>query len=276
MSYFRRGCLVWVVTTITFSPLVAMAFVLSPQQQQQQSRGATVTSRLSLSSSSKPDDDTTTTTTTTTTPTSKTRSNLNDDDDDDISKQLSNLLNVQNFMDNADTIRANVFAGEFGQRGELYVVAQVVLGLGVLVGGGDNIPILNTALTIILGPTLLLMGAAVLVLSIQELGAALSPWPTTVVTDKNDLVTDGVLYGQVRHPIYAGLLACCVGLSLITDSATRLLLTAALWYALELKTEFEEEDLKTKFPVEYAKYQQTVPTKFVPRSLLEALPWHNS
>eukprot|EP00527_Entomoneis_sp_CCMP2396_P008705 CAMPEP_0198136880 /NCGR_PEP_ID=MMETSP1443-20131203/443_1 /TAXON_ID=186043 /ORGANISM="Entomoneis sp., Strain CCMP2396" /LENGTH=269 /DNA_ID=CAMNT_0043798167 /DNA_START=38 /DNA_END=847 /DNA_ORIENTATION=- len=169
---------------------------------------------------------------------------------------------------NFESIRKNVLQGTMGTRGEVYVALQAGLVLCILLG---TIPFLGKILFAILGPSLLLGGLAVSFFTATRLGQALSPWP--VPTDNAKLFTDG-FYGLVRHPIYAGLLAACTGLSIITESAVRLALTIALLYLLELKANFEEKALVEKYGVAYQDYQTSVPGKFFPQSVSEALPWN--
>lgn len=194
----------------------------------------------------------------------------------------ANLPDISSLTSNADSIRQNVLNGEFGTRGEAYVLAQFALILLVAIGG---IPVIGGALSVVLGPGLVLVGAATMLAGITELGPALSPWPVppNAVNKKNtaaaatsttntELVVTGI-FSKVRHPIYAGLLAACVGLSFITESPTRLLLTAALWYVFELKSDYEEEQLDDVYP-EYRLYKMEVTGKFVPHEILDAMPWN--
>jgi protein-S-isoprenylcysteine O-methyltransferase Ste14 len=115
-------------------------------------------------------------------------------------------------------------------------------------------------------------GCAVIVLGLKELGTNLSPWPAA--TEDSSLVKEGI-YGELRHPIYAGLLYLCLGVSIWSGSAMRVLLTGALWYLLEKKCNFEEKMLVEKFD-EYEDYQLDVGGKFVPERLVEAMPWVDS
>lgn len=164
---------------------------------------------------------------------------------------------------------SNIMDGELGERGEAYTAAQFALILFIAIGG---IPILGDPLMLILGPGLALAGLALVALSVSDLGDALSPWP--VVPSGASLKTGGI-YGEVRHPMYAGLIALMVGISILTGSANRLLLTAALIYAVNVKTEKEEEELLKTFPEEYPEYMSAVPGKFFPARLLDELPWTN-
>lgn len=180
-------------------------------------------------------------------------------------QELMGSLNTDGLTSNMDAIKANLMQGSIGSRGETYTIAQFAL-LGCILGGG--IPILGDALMLLLGPGLLVAGAAVVLLSLNDLGDALSPWP---VPSENGIKTGG-LYSEMRHPMYAGSLAACAGLSIITGSATRLLLTAALLYMLDIKSDYEEKELVMKYP-DYAKYQATVRSKFFPDTIMRELPW---
>jgi protein-S-isoprenylcysteine O-methyltransferase Ste14 len=57
------------------------------------------------------------------------------------------------------------------------------------------------------------------------------------------------------------------GLSIITDSVARLLLTCALYYVLDVKSEYEEEKLKEIYGSDYEIYKQEVSGKFFPADL---------
>lgn len=155
-----------------------------------------------------------------------------------------------------------------GSRGELYFFVQAVLVMCVLIGG---VPIVGDVLQALLGPVFLLGGAALALLSLADLGSdALSPFPKPPKTAT--LKTTGI-YAEMRHPMYTGLLTTLFGLSLGTNSADRLLLTGALLYLCEIKTEKEEEFLTQQFPSEYPAYQAMVTEKFLPVTLSKKLPW---
>lgn len=176
-------------------------------------------------------------------------------------------FDVSSLTENLDTISKNTMEGEVGQRGEAYAIAQFIVVAAIVIGG---VPVVGDFVNILLGPVLLLLGLATMFFSVTDLGKSLSPWPTT--TSSTELTTDG-LYSQVRHPIYAGLLASCAGLAIFTDSADRLLLTAVLLYSLGVKADLEEAELIKKFPQDYPRYQETVTGKFFPQSILALLPW---
>jgi protein-S-isoprenylcysteine O-methyltransferase Ste14 len=181
---------------------------------------------------------------------------------------LEKFVDVSSLTGNADKILANLKEGEFGKRGEVYVAAQFGLLFCVLIGG---VPFFGDLLKFLLGPELFVIGIAAIFLSAKDLGGALSPFPVPVESSEDGLVSEGI-YGHLRHPMYAGVLASCAGFSILTGSATRLLLTALLIYVMEVKSDFEEEGLIQKYP-EYAAYMKEVEGKFFPQKLLNDLPW---
>ena len=77
-------------------------------------------------------------------------------------------------------------------------------------------------------------------------------------------------FQYVRHPIYSGLLLACVGLSLLTGSADRLVLTAVLYVILDRKAAFEEAALEVAYP-DYSDYKSGVRGKLVPSEVAEWL-----
>lgn len=187
----------------------------------------------------------------------------------DLQSKVTSLvsnINADGITGNLDVIKSNTLDGSIGSRGEVYAIAQFAI-LACILGGG--IPIVGDILMLVLGPGLFIAGAGVLFVGTNDLGANLSPWP--VPPANAQLQTNG-LYGEMRHPMYAGLLAACAGLSIVSGSATRLLLTAVLFYGLEIKSNYEEAELGKTFP-DYAAYKETVTSKFFPESIIQELPW---
>jgi protein-S-isoprenylcysteine O-methyltransferase Ste14 len=114
----------------------------------------------------------------------------------------------------------------------------------------------------------------VVIQSLVGLGSdSLSPFPAPPVT--GTLKTDGI-YSQVRHPMYTGLIMIMLGLSITTNSADRLLLTAALTYLMEVKSSKEELYLLDSYGQAYYDYMQRVPGKFVPANLMSNMPWNKN
>lgn len=167
-----------------------------------------------------------------------------------------------------EAVKNNVMDGTLGERGEIYVAAQFGL-LACILGGG--IPLIGNVLMVLLGPGLMLGGAATVFLSVRDLGSNnLSPWAKP--PNGGDLVQDGI-YSKLRHPQYAGLAAFSGGFSIVTGSASSLLLTAALFYVFNVVAEKEEEELGDKYP-QYDSYANNVVGRFFPEEITKQLPWN--
>ena len=158
----------------------------------------------------------------------------------------------------AKAVVSNTFLeGDFGKRGEAWVLGQAVI-LGSVLAAPDlpGLPLLSR----VAGLACMLAGFAIAVVGAADLGTSLSPWPEPIATNK--LRTDGV-YSLCRHPIYTGLLCGCGGLGLLTASPERLLLTAALLALLTGKASREERAMVEKHGDEYTDWADGVP-RFIP------------
>lgn len=152
--------------------------------------------------------------------------------------------------------------GEVGQRAEAWTAAAALLLVSIL-AGAIPLPIVGTAFPLLAGPGLILLGGGVILLSLTDLGSQnLTPFLSPV--KKGSLVTDGI-YSKIRHPIYSGLMALCLGFSVTTGDANRLVITALLILLLDIKAAKEEEFLMERFP-EYDSYRATT-GKFIPGDL---------
>lgn len=110
----------------------------------------------------------------------------------------------------------------------------------------------------------MILGGVILVYkSASDLSNNLSPWP--MPSSKGYLINGGI-YKSIRHPMYAGLLLGMTGLSLMTDSIARLLLTMILYFVLDAKSDYEEEKLREAYP-EYEDYALIVRGKFLPQDV---------
>ena len=150
--------------------------------------------------------------------------------------------------------------GKIGDRGEVYFFAQALPIMGIVFGG---LPLISDVLRLVLGPGLLIMGIAVMGITALDMGESLTPWPKP---NGEGLVTTG-LYGQVRHPMYFGLLSFLVGFAIWTGSLDRLLLAAFLWPLLEIKAGYEETELAKVYP-DYPDYKKQVQSRFIPKAIL--------
>ncbi|KAL6750277.1 hypothetical protein V8C86DRAFT_2816903 [Haematococcus lacustris] len=142
-----------------------------------------------------------------------------------------------------------------GSRKEGWFIAQ--LGVVILIA---TQPFKLQGFLDVAGVVLLTAGLVFLVYSLLSLGRNLSPMP--VPRARHTLVTSG-MYAFVRHPMYAGLLMFCMGLTILTRSETRILLVLLLWWILEQKSVVEEVALLERYPDEYAEYKARV-KKFIP------------
>ena len=156
-----------------------------------------------------------------------------------------------------DTVLANINEGQLSTRGEGWFVGQVSLVLGILFAPPEPVaPLVET----VCGTTFILLGIALGSAAVHDLGwNNLTPWPKPV--KGNALQTEGV-YSLCRHPMYTCILAAAFGLSLITLSFERLLLTVALFALLSLKAGREEAFLNDTHGERYRAYAAYVPQFF--------------
>ena len=185
-------------------------------------------------------------------------------------KETANgLLDQTDKLDHSTSTAVTSISGKdekFGSRGELFVAAQGVLILSIVLGG---LPFINNdVLSMGIGSSLILIGLITMFLSGKELGGSLSHWAIPVEKSEGGegLVSSGV-YSQVRHPMYTGLLSAMAGLAVATNSAPRLALTLALFYILNNKAVHEEKSLEDLYP-EYGEYKNTVKGKIIPHDFL--------
>lgn len=181
-------------------------------------------------------------------------------------KSSSTTTTTTSISDIASAITDNLKDGELGSRGEVYFVLQLVLVFCILFG---TVPIIGDAISFIFGPGLILLGGSVAAIGAVELGTNLTPWPSP--PKDGSLVTDGLVFSELRHPIYAGLLFLMFGLSMWSGSAMRVLLSAALWALLDFKSDLEEKELVEKFGTDYVIYREKVQGKFIPQRLTDAI-----
>lgn len=172
-----------------------------------------------------------------------------------------------------------------GSRGERYILIQTALLFCFAI---NKVPLLDALINFILGPLVTLAGLVIATRSIMELGIVnWSPYilpnlgesnksyvhfETSTIDMKTSLVTTG-MYSQIRHPIYAGIITFCLGVSSWTKSTFRLWASLCLAYSLHLKSEAEEEYLKKRWRNDWTKYSKMVKGKFVPDDWIQRLPW---
>lgn len=103
-------------------------------------------------------------------------------------------------------------------------------------------------------------GFAIIIVASLSLGRSLTPTPVPV--NYGALKTDG-LYRFVRHPIYTGVLAIVVGLTLRSGSWIALVVAAVTVVFFTVKARWEEGQLMERYSG-YAEYAAQTP-RFVPR-----------
>jgi len=151
----------------------------------------------------------------------------------------------------------NIRAGEAGHRGEEWLVAQLFLMAFITLGINPVFVFFIRLLGLGVGA----FGAYMMVRAAWILKENLSPF--VVPVSGNYLVTTD-LYEVVRHPQYGGLILCCVGFSLVTNSCDRLIFTLVLAALLGAKADREDQALAARHPMLHAVYLGRTERKFVP------------
>jgi protein-S-isoprenylcysteine O-methyltransferase Ste14 len=151
------------------------------------------------------------------------------------------------------------------QRGEWYVIVQVLLFALVLLGprewagvGRWGSPAATA--TLLAGAPLIVAGGALGAVGLLNLGRNLTPLPHP--KDDATLVQSGA-YAIVRHPIYSGLILGALGWALVVASWLTLAYAVILFMFFDIKSRREERWLAGKF-ADYAAYQ---------RRVRKLLPW---
>lgn len=149
-----------------------------------------------------------------------------------------------------------------GPRGEGWAIAQLALGLVIVVAGiaGPGWSATATSTRLVAGVAIGIAGWALFVAGVVGLGSSLTPFPKP--SERSRLRVGGA-YRLVRHPIYGGSMLVALGWSLIS-SPLALFVTAFLAVLFELKSRHEESMLVVRFP-EYEAYRRRVRWRFVPR-----------
>ena len=141
----------------------------------------------------------------------------------------------------------NVRVGVWGERGEQWSFA--ILSLVVFIING-KLPLLWFVK--ILGFGLLFSGVSLFSTGLLELGECISPFITPVLTG-NGFKQNGP-YRMTRHPIYGGIVLFFSGLSLITNSLDRAILTFILGVVMNQAASVEESLLRNAYGSAYDEY----------------------
>lgn len=140
----------------------------------------------------------------------------------------------------------------------LFVTVQFALLIVIVVlPPGDAWPV--TAWLDTVGLILEVIGAVVLVVGIVNLGRSLTPLPTPI---DHAVLKVGGLYRWVRHPIYTGIMALVVGVTVRSASLAVAAASLALIGWFMLKARWEERHLARRYP-DYGAYAARTP-RFMP------------
>ncbi len=140
----------------------------------------------------------------------------------------------------------------------LFVAVQFALLIAIVVlPSGDAWT--NPSWLVHAATALELLGLAVLVVGIVNLGRSLTPLPSPI--SHGELRTGG-LYRLVRHPIYSGIMALAVGVSIKATSWLIIAIAVVLIAWLSEKARWEERRLVRRYPG-YEDYAESTP-RFVP------------
>ena len=150
---------------------------------------------------------------------------------------------------------------DLGPRGEGWAIAQLALGVAIVVVGipGPGWPVAAASSRLVAGITIGVAGSALFVAGVIGLGSSLTPFPKP--SERSTMRTGGA-YRLVRHPIYGGSMLIAIGWSLLS-SPFALFASAFLAALLEAKSRNEESMLVERFS-DYEAYRRRVRWRFVP------------
>ena len=80
---------------------------------------------------------------------------------------------------------------------------------------------------------------------------------TRDISRPQSLVTQGGLYGLVRHPMYLGDLVVILGLGLMVPTVFSVLVVGLSWVALLRLSRFEDNLMAHRFPDQFEAYSQS-------------------
>lgn len=116
-------------------------------------------------------------------------------------------------------------------------------------------PLVTLGISVLLG-----LGVVILGLSFLALGKSLTAHP--IPAKQGVLVTDG-LYKYARHPIYTGVIAIGLAMTLSGGLFPHVLFFVALIVLLSYKASFEEKLLRERYP-DYSRYAEKT-GRFLPK-----------
>ena len=149
-----------------------------------------------------------------------------------------------------------------GPRGEGWVALQLLLIGAIVVACWWTGGAWSGAAQAITGPVgIVLFVGGLAIVGVASLGLSSSFTILPRPRDEGRLVATG-MYSRIRNPIYLGVIAAMVGVSLSSASLVALVLSGGLAVVLDLKTRREEVFLRERFP-DYAAYKART-KRFIP------------
>lgn len=112
----------------------------------------------------------------------------------------------------------------------------------------------------IMGLLISVLGVLMIVSCVIALNRSISAFPTP--KENAELVRTGA-YKYIRHPIYTGILLCCIGYSFFSENSLRFIVSILLMILFRFKAGYEESLLRKKFS-RYTDYMQNS-GMFLPR-----------
>ncbi len=143
--------------------------------------------------------------------------------------------------------------------GWIFVAVQAVILIALIIGPARNDWPTPDVVRLV-GMAFIVAGIGIGIVATLSLGTALTPTP--VPTERGTLTTEG-LYRFVRHPIYTGVLAIVVGLTIRSGSVLSLIIAVLAVAFFNAKAAWEEQRLVETYPG-YEAYAARTP-RFVPR-----------
>lgn len=146
-----------------------------------------------------------------------------------------------------------------GPRGEGWLIGQIVFFVAIASAPGDVWPEPAQSIGRWGGTLLLLVGLALTVWAVFDLGPNLTPFPRP---RRAGVLVEHGIYRTLRHPVYAGLVLITAGWSLMHGSVIGLVLSLVFAGFLDLKARREEVLLAAVFP-DYEAYRRRT-RRFIP------------
>lgn len=112
----------------------------------------------------------------------------------------------------------------------------------------------------LIGGLMVLFGAVLAYASLRRLGPGRTAMPEPI---EGAFLVERGTYAMVRHPVYGGVTLLLVGVALVLDSVTGVIVSLGLFVFFYFKSRYEERQLRIAYPG-YGAYRRRVTRRFVP------------